>query len=565
MVVLLGIAFLAGIVTALSPCVLPVLPILLVGGATGTSKRRPLAIVAGLVGSFTIFTLAGTALLDALGLPDDFLRNLAIGLLFLLAATLIFPPVARLVERPFYRLTRRRVNSEGNGFVLGAEPRPRLRAVRRPRVRGRRVALGDGQRRRACRLPDAGVLAWRCAADARDPLRFAEADRRRRLPQARGAARARRGRHRPRGHRARRSQRAGTSASRRSCPATRRRFRTTSRTARSRSVSCTGCAAAARPSAAGQGPDGAELHRHRRLDQHARRQAADPPAAARQGRARRFLDVLVHQLPAHAPAPEGVGRPLPQGRSRHRRRAHAEFAFEHVPSNVRTAVKNLGVRYPVALDNKYATWTAYHNEYWPAEYLIDRTGHIRHTHFGEGQYSETEDQIRQYLGDATQPMTDVADTTPQHFMTPESYLGYGRLDRFPGRVTYDRYALYKFPAQLRAGRPGLLGQLEGARAADRLGAVRAAPPPLRCAEDPPRARRPRERPGRGRREAAEDGARSAASPGSTRWRASRSCAPGCSSCASRRASPATPSRSANWARRGGRSRPSPGVPSRLRP
>ncbi len=61
-----------------------------------------------------------------------------------------------------------------------------------------------------------------------------------------------------------------------------------------------------------------------------------------------------------------------------------EFAFEHVPSNVRTAVKNLGVRYPVALDNKYATWTAYHNEYWPAEYLIDRTGHVRHTHFGEG-------------------------------------------------------------------------------------------------------------------------------------------------------------------------------------
>ena len=120
MVILLGIAFLAGIVTALSPCVLPVLPILLVGGATGTSKRRPLAIVGGLVASFTIFTLAGTALLDALGLPDDFLRNLAIGLLFLLAATLIFPPVARLVERPFYRLTRRRLNTEGNGFVLGA-------------------------------------------------------------------------------------------------------------------------------------------------------------------------------------------------------------------------------------------------------------------------------------------------------------------------------------------------------------------------------------------------------------------------------------------------------------
>ena len=246
MVILLGIAFLAGIVTALSPCVLPVLPILLVGGATGTSKRRPLAIVGGLVASFTIFTLAGTALLDALGLPEDFLRNLAIGLLFLLAATLIFPPVARLVERPFYRLTRRRVNTEGNGFVLGREPRPRLRAVRRPRVRGRRVARGHGQRRRAGRAPDPGVLARRRAADARDPLRVAEADRRRRLPEARGAARARRGRRRPRRSPRSSSRRAGTSASRRCCPATRRPSRTTSRTARSPSASCTACAAAAR-------------------------------------------------------------------------------------------------------------------------------------------------------------------------------------------------------------------------------------------------------------------------------------------------------------------------------
>ncbi len=125
-----------------------------------------------------------------------------------------------------------------------------------------------------------------------------------------------------------------------------------------------------------------------------------------------------------------------------------EFAFEHVPSNVRAAVKNLGVRYPVALDNQYGTWTAYHNEYWPAEYLIDRTGHLRHTHFGEGNYSETEQTIRHYLGDTTAPMTEVADTTPSHAMTPESYLGYERLDRFVGGIHPDRFALYKFPSHL---------------------------------------------------------------------------------------------------------------------
>ncbi len=117
MLVLLGVAFVAGLITAISPCVLPVLPILLAGGASG---RRPYAIIAGLVGSFTIFTVAGATLLDALGLPDDFLRNLAIALLLLLAATLLFAPLARMLERPFLFLTRRRAGTDANGFVLGA-------------------------------------------------------------------------------------------------------------------------------------------------------------------------------------------------------------------------------------------------------------------------------------------------------------------------------------------------------------------------------------------------------------------------------------------------------------
>ena len=67
-----------------------------------------------------------------------------------------------------------------------------------------------------------------------------------------------------------------------------------------------------------------------------------------------------------------------------------EFAFERVPDNVRSAVQRLGVRYPVALDNDFATWRAYSNQYWPAKYLIDRTGRIRYDHYGEGDYDETE-------------------------------------------------------------------------------------------------------------------------------------------------------------------------------
>src|ERR671933_172926 len=106
MVILLGIGLLAGVITAVSPCVLPVLPIVLAGSATGRGRARPYAIVAGLVGSFTVFTLAGAWLLDLLGLPADALRNVALVLLLILAATLLVPRLGLLLERPLLPLTR---------------------------------------------------------------------------------------------------------------------------------------------------------------------------------------------------------------------------------------------------------------------------------------------------------------------------------------------------------------------------------------------------------------------------------------------------------------------------
>jgi cytochrome c biogenesis protein CcdA len=119
MLVLLGIGFAAGVITAVSPCVLPVLPILLAGGASG-GGRRPLAIIAGLVASFSLFTLAAAAIPSALGLPQDLLRNVAIGLLFALAATMLWPRLGLLAERPFAFMTRRRSGDLGGGFLLGA-------------------------------------------------------------------------------------------------------------------------------------------------------------------------------------------------------------------------------------------------------------------------------------------------------------------------------------------------------------------------------------------------------------------------------------------------------------
>ena len=107
-----------------------------------------------------------------------------------------------------------------------------------------------------------------------------------------------------------------------------------------------------------------------------------------------------------------------------------EFAFEKDPNNVASAIKRYGIPYPVALDNNYSTWNAYNNQYWPAEYLIDATGHIRRTEFGEGNYGESEQAIRTLLSNAGAKITvapsDLPDTTPTTQLTPETYFGSNR-------------------------------------------------------------------------------------------------------------------------------------------
>ena len=104
-----------------------------------------------------------------------------------------------------------------------------------------------------------------------------------------------------------------------------------------------------------------------------------------------------------------------------------EFAFEKDPGNVARAIKQYGIPYPVALDNNYKTWNAYNNQYWPAEYLIDATGKIRRTEFGEGNYPESEQAIRTLLTSAGHTITvapsDLPDTTPTTQLTPETYFG----------------------------------------------------------------------------------------------------------------------------------------------
>src|SRR5207249_7874591 len=119
MLILVPIAFAAGVITAFTPCILPVLPIVLAGGGTGT-KRRPYAIAAGLITTFTAFLLAGAWLWGLLGISAKHQIRIGAALLLVLAVILVVPKAGELAERPFRFLTRRRAGDLGGGFLLGA-------------------------------------------------------------------------------------------------------------------------------------------------------------------------------------------------------------------------------------------------------------------------------------------------------------------------------------------------------------------------------------------------------------------------------------------------------------
>ncbi|GAA4533710.1 hypothetical protein GCM10023161_04980 [Mycobacterium paraffinicum] len=117
------IGFLGGLITGVSPCILPVLPVVFFSGADGTRARasaaRPYLVIAGLVCSFGVVTLAGSAILSALHLPQDAIRWAALAVLTLIGLGLIFPPLQHLIERPFGRLPQHQMGTGSTGFGLG--------------------------------------------------------------------------------------------------------------------------------------------------------------------------------------------------------------------------------------------------------------------------------------------------------------------------------------------------------------------------------------------------------------------------------------------------------------
>jgi cytochrome c biogenesis protein CcdA/thiol-disulfide isomerase/thioredoxin len=444
---LYGIAFLAGIVTAISPCVYPVLPIVFAGGASG-GRRRPYAIIAGLFVTFILSLLFVSWVLDELGLPKDILRSVSIGFLFLFAATLLIPPLGRAIERPLVRFSRRPAGDLGGGFLLGASLGLLFVPCGGPIIgfiTTQTASLAGGQR---------VGLAVAYAFGAAVPM----------LLLAVGAQRA--------------------AARMRALNLGRPQVR-----------AALGALMAA--SALLIAFDVDKTLQTKIGDYTGWLQKAEKTCYARERLGQRCLaSNSVSSLKDYGPAPSFAGietwintpkdRPLSIAGLRGKvvlvdfwtyscinclrtlphlkawdaayRKAglvivgvHTpEFAFEHVPSNVRRATKDLGVRYPVAIDNHAQTWGAYQNAAWPTEYLIDRRGHVREIKEGEGDYDGTERRIRLLLGEpSTAQLASVADTTPDHPQTPESYLGWERLQRYAGsEIVPERLVLYRAPHPL---------------------------------------------------------------------------------------------------------------------
>jgi cytochrome c biogenesis protein CcdA/thiol-disulfide isomerase/thioredoxin len=446
-IVLAGIAFIAGMVTAISPCVLPVLPIVFAGSTVG-GRRRPYAIVAGIVASFTAFTLAATALLSALGLPQDLLRNIAIGVVMAVGLSLIVPRLAHLLERPFRALGRWRPSDAGGGFLLG---------------------VGIGLLATPCAGPVIAAIATVAATE-----RFSVGAVFVTLSYAVGkglvllalALAARRG--------------AALPSLRRHAPALRRGLGALMVGAVILMIFGLDTRLAANVPSYTKALQGLEesaaaATRIQDLTGGEKPKAEETESLEDFGLAPEFqgIQLWLNSKPLTLEELRGKVvvidfwtyscvnclRTLPYVDRWYETYkdeglvivgVHTpEFAFERVPDNVREAIADLGVDWPVALDNEYGTWNAWGNQYWPAKYFIDRQGHVRFAHFGEGEYERSEAVIRQLLAEPGLPPPvsgEIEEQTPEGPQTPESYLGYGRIDRLVGDpLRPDELARYELP------------------------------------------------------------------------------------------------------------------------
>ncbi|HEX3513592.1 MAG TPA: cytochrome c biogenesis protein CcdA [Trebonia sp.] len=472
--VLIGLV--GGIITGLSPCVLPVLPVVFLGGGsagpdaepgTEPTRRRPYLIVLGLTLSFAVFTLFGSLILASLHLPDDAIRWAGLTLLVLVGLGLLVPRLGHLLERPFYRFPQRVTGTGGNGFVLGVA----LGAVFVPCAGPVLAAITVAGATDHIGLHAVGLTLGFAVGTAIPLLAFALAGRS--LSQRLGAFRRHQGAFRAvsgvvmivlavaltfnlsdiiQRDIPNYTQAVGNSLEKGAAAP-----------AAGTSVSLQACQTAALYGGSGTencGPAPA----FKGIQQWFNTPGGKPVSlAALKGKVvivdfwayscincqRELPHVEAWYKDYAADGLEVVGVQTP------------EYAFEHVPSDVLAGARRLGLTFPVALDNSYDTWNAYDNQSWPAAYIIDATGLIRHISIGEGDYTQEEQIVRQLLlaahpGIALPRATGVPDSTPENpNQSPETYLGAERVQYFDGtNYTTDQFA---YPASLPANSFGLSG------------------------------------------------------------------------------------------------------------
>ena len=448
--VLIGLV--GGIITGLSPCVLPVLPVVFLGGGSvepdaEPARRRPYLVVLGLTLSFAVFTLFGSLILASLHLPGDAIRWLGLALLVLVGLGLLVPPLGHLMERPFYRFPQRALGTGRNGFLLGIALGAVFVPCAGPVLAAITVAGATGH----VGLRTVGLTLGFAVGTAIPLLAFALAGRG--MTRHLGAFRRHQGAFRAI---------SGvvvivlavaltfnlSDIVQRDIPNWTQALGNSLEKGAS-APKAGGAALQACQLAAMYGGSGLEkcgpAPAFSGIQQWLNTPGGRPVTLASLRGKVVLVDFWAYscincqrELPhveawAKNYAADGfevVGVHTP------------EYAFEHVPSNVAAGVRRLGLTFPVALDNSDDTWTAYDNQSWPAAYLIDAHGQIRHVSIGEGDYAGEEQLIRQLLGAAHPGLalpraTDVPDTTPvDPAQTPETYLGAERQQGYAGRTGY---------------------------------------------------------------------------------------------------------------------------------
>lgn len=467
MLVLVVFAFVAGLVTILSPCILPVLPVVLSSSVAG-GRKRPLGVIVGLVFSFAFFTLVVSQVVIALNLPATALRVAAVVALAVLGIATAVPALNARMEAWLSRLSggaagqpARRADWWG-GLLTGAS----LGAVWTPCV-GSIVAAVISLTASRQVTWDAAALVVAYAVGVGVPLLAVAYGGRAVMARTRLLSR----------HLGRVQQGFGVVM-----------VATAALIALNVDVAVTAWATQSLP-------EGWTARLSRIEEAEEVRGALDrltgveslPGVEGDPGEG-------IAALPAIGPAPEIVGidhwlngepltigglrgrvvlvdfwtyscinciRTLPYLTAWHDKYAddglviigvHSpEFAFERETVNVQDAIERFGIRYPVAQDNGFQTWRAFGNRYWPAKYLIDAEGYLRYVHYGEGAYEESERVIRALLAEiGASPEEDLEDDRLPpiaRFQTPELYIGTLRQTHFaaPDQVVPGEPSLYYLP------------------------------------------------------------------------------------------------------------------------